>query len=123
MSIDSKLLRKQSQNLSRKKNAELFLLLVECSDILKKISPNKRKPWLSRVIEDLYDEQGGRCALCDEPLEFGKHHVDHKIPFCYGGGNERNNIQLAHPSCNRNKRAEVDPHDLLLYLEDRYMNI
>jgi len=21
--------------------------------------------------------------------------VDHKIPFCYGGGNERGNIQLA----------------------------
>jgi hypothetical protein len=49
--------------------------------------------------------------------------VDHKIPFCYGGGNERGNIQLAHSACNRLKRAEVNPHDLLAYLEDQYMNL
>jgi 5-methylcytosine-specific restriction endonuclease McrA len=48
--------------------------------------------------------------------------VDHKIPFCYGGGHERTNLQLAHPSCNRSRRSSVDPRDLLRYLEDRYMN-
>lgn len=49
--------------------------------------------------------------------------VDHIIPFKYGGGNERTNIQLARPPCNLQKGSTVDPHDLLKYLEDRYMNL
>jgi 5-methylcytosine-specific restriction endonuclease McrA len=48
--------------------------------------------------------------------------VDHKIPFCYGGGHERTNLQLAHASCNRSRQSSVAPRDLLRYLESRYMN-
>jgi 5-methylcytosine-specific restriction endonuclease McrA len=49
--------------------------------------------------------------------------VDHVIPFSWGGGNERANIQVVHSVCNRQKGRKVDPIDLLIYLEDRYMNL
>ncbi|WP_416367182.1 HNH endonuclease [Pseudomonas tohonis] len=87
------------------------------------MAPTRRRLWIIDVVKDLHREQNGICALCSLPLGLSDIDVDHKIPFCYGGGNERGNIQLAHSSCNRSKRAEVDPHDLLLYLEDRYMNL
>ncbi|WP_084336490.1 HNH endonuclease [Pseudomonas indica] len=102
---------------------EFWINLIECSQILQNLAPAKRRPWIIDVVRDLHRKQGGLCALCNQPLELSEMDVDHKIPFCYGGGNESSNIQLAHSSCNRSKRAEVDPHDLLRYLEDRYMNL
>ena len=71
---------------------------------------------------ELYQEQNGLCGLCETSMEPDAYEVDHKIPFAYGGGHERTNLQLAHPECNRRKGASVDPHHLLEYLEDRYMN-
>lgn len=102
---------------------EFWTNLMECSQILNNIAPGKRKPWLANVVQDMYRVQNGLCALCNLPMDLIEFDVDHKIPFCYGGGNERGNIQLAHSGCNRSKRAEVDPRDLLDYLEDRYMNL
>ena len=32
-------------------------------------------------------------------------------------------IQIAHLSCNRQKGHQVDPMDLLRYLEGRYLNL
>jgi CRISPR/Cas system Type II protein with McrA/HNH and RuvC-like nuclease domain len=97
--------------------------VVECSDILKELDPNHRRLWLSELIQDLYREQKGKCGICGRKVEWGDHHVDHIIPFCYGGGNEPANLQIAHPHCNRSKRKEVDPWDLLRYLEGRYLNL
>lgn len=102
---------------------EFWATVVESSEILKEIAPNHRKLWLVKVIRELYDEQKGICPLCGNPLTFGRHHVDHKIPFRYGGGNERGNIQLVHPECNNRKGDQVEPYDLLRYLEDRSMNL
>ena len=102
---------------------KFWTLVVESVSILKEIAPARRKPWLQHVIDDLYDEQHGMCRLCGEPMRKGTYHVDHKIPFTYGGGSERRNLQLAHPACNREKGTAVDPVDLLRYLEDRYMNL
>ena len=102
---------------------EFWATVVESSEILKEIAPNQRRAWLVHVIKELYDEQNGICPLCGNLLTYGNHHVDHKIPFRYGGGNERGNIQLVHPECNNRKRDQVDPHDLLRYLEDQGMNL
>ena len=97
--------------------------VAECSYILKEIAPNRRRPWLAEVIQDLHYKQGGRCGLCGLRVELGTHHIDHVIPFCYGGGNEPANLQIAHSDCNRSKRKEVNPWDLLRYLEGRYLNL
>ena len=102
---------------------EFWATLVESSEILNRLAPNRRRAWLADVIRDLHDEQKGLCALCGNQITLGNHHVDHIIPFCYGGGNEQGNIQLAHPECNNRKRTQVDPQKLLRYLEDRSMNL
>lgn len=116
-------IRERARSLEESTFRELWTLVVECASILREIAPNRRQIWLQEVIEELFREQEGLCGLCGKPLQRGMHEVDHKIPFVYGGGNERANIQLAHPECNRKKRAAVDPRDLLRYLEDRYMNL
>lgn len=113
----------RAKALEEKRFLELFQLVVENSEILKSIRPPKRKLWLSHVIERIYLDQDGKCAICNSKLEYGMHEVDHIIPHSYGGGNERANLQLACMSCNRSKRNSVDPVDLLEYLEDVYMNI
>jgi 5-methylcytosine-specific restriction endonuclease McrA len=102
---------------------QLWTLVAESASILRELSPNQRKPWLASVIQDLRYEQNGNCGLCGETLTGQDAEVDHIIPFCYGGGHERSNIQLACRPCNRSKRATVDPRDLLRYLEGRYMNL
>jgi 5-methylcytosine-specific restriction endonuclease McrA len=114
-------LQARAERLQRESEAEFSLSVVEIAQELQRISPSQRRPWLADVIAEIYEEQDGLCALCQEPLT-ATMDVDHKIPFCYGGGNERANIQLAHPSCNRQKRNAVAPGDLLRYLEDRWMN-
>lgn len=120
---DLKDLEQRAAELERESFNHLFMLLVECSQILQDISPARRRPWLLNVVQELHRSQKGLCAICNESLSLSEMDVDHKVPFSYGGGNERNNIQLAHSSCNRSKQAQVDPHDLLRYLEDRYMNL
>lgn len=84
--------------------------------------PTRRNPWLQDVIDDLRLEQDGMCAICGRSLDTEPNEVDHVVPFRWGGGNERENIQLTHMTCNRAKGSEVDPKALLLYLEDRWMN-
>jgi 5-methylcytosine-specific restriction endonuclease McrA len=122
MSISSKDLKLRAKSLESKSFYNLFQDLVECSDILKKIKSPKRHLWLTEVIQEIYEAQDGKCAVCNEPIELSSYEVDHKIPFCYGGGHERGNLQLTCVKCNRSKGKSVDSQDLLRYLEDRYMN-
>ena len=112
----------RARSLEESTFTDLWTLVVECSSILKEIAPIKRRPWLRHVVEEMYREQNGRCGLCNDLMEFDAWEIDHKIPSAYGGGNERTDLQLAHTECNRQKRSSVDPHDLLEYLQDRYMN-
>jgi 5-methylcytosine-specific restriction endonuclease McrA len=113
----------RAARLKEKKNQEFWKFVVECASILREIHPNQRRLWLSDVIDELYHVQNGLCALCDSQLEPHLMQVDHIIPFTYGGGNERTNLQLAHAECNNKKRANVDAWDLIKYLECRYMNL
>ena len=112
----------RAQRIEQDSFNEFWSLVAESASILRELHPNQRRPWLSHVIEELWDSQQGCCALCGLSLTRSSIDVDHRIPFCYGGGNERANLQLAHPQCNRAKRTSVDPKDLMRYLEDRYMN-
>jgi 5-methylcytosine-specific restriction endonuclease McrA len=106
-----------------RQNWEVFWgTVVECSVILREIAPPQRRPWLARVIEEIHEAQGGVCPLCSKPLLPNEWEIDHRIPFCYGGGNEPTNLQVAHITCNRRKGRQVDPTDLLRYLEGRYQN-
>lgn len=114
---------KRAARLKEQTSQELWGLVIECASILKEIHPNQRKLWLAEVVNELYEDQKGLCPLCSTELDVQSMQVDHIIPFVHGGGNERNNLQLAHKTCNNQKRAKVNVMDLLKYLECRYMNL
>lgn len=110
------------QKQERESYIAFVLSVVEASEIIRELSPRERKLWLQHVLDEIFDEQQGLCAICGEPME-GNYEVDHKVPFRHGGGHERSNLQLVHQLCNRSKGKKVDPLELLKYLEDRYMNM
>jgi 5-methylcytosine-specific restriction endonuclease McrA len=46
------------------------------------------------ILERLWDEQGGRCALSGLPLVIGEYaSVDHKIPLSKGGTHDASNLR------------------------------
>ena len=54
----------------------------------------------------LYEQQGGRCEACRKkfsPKGKGTFHVDHMLPLVLGGSNDRSNLQLLCPTCNKRK--------------------
>ncbi|CAM4206018.1 HNH endonuclease [Vibrio neonatus] len=102
---------------------ELMEVALECSEVVKGLSPTKRRAWLTEVLEEMLVIQASKCALCKTDIEFGSFEVDHIIPHSRGGGNERTNLQLLCKLCNRKKGSSVAPQDLLRYLESRYMNL
>jgi 5-methylcytosine-specific restriction endonuclease McrA len=56
-----------------------------------------------RVIE----RDGYICGLCLGPVEPADVHIDHIHPVSLGGGNELENLQVAHSLCNIRKGARV----------------
>ncbi|MEI6258297.1 MAG: HNH endonuclease signature motif containing protein [Deltaproteobacteria bacterium] len=101
---------------------DFWTQVTECSTILREIAPNVRRPWLMKVIYEIYEKQDGKCSLCSEQVS-PPWHIDHIIPFSYGGGNESSNVRIAHPECNMKRgNRGVNPWDLLRYMEDKYMN-
>ena len=102
---------------------DLWPVLEECSQLLRELAPVKRRLFMAHVVAELHDEQDGLCAICSGPLDLDALHVDHRIPFTWGGGNERGNLQVAHPRCNQRKADAVEAYDLVPYLESRCMNI
>lgn len=63
-------------------------------------------------IREIRKLQRNRCAepSCRRSLRGIKAHADHIMPLALGGSNERRNIQLLCPKCNRSKWA-TDPID------------
>lgn len=115
-------IKKKSESLKKLSFQHFWTDVVECSELMKQLDPNQRRPWIVDVICQMYEEQAGRCALTGHPLD-ASFEVDHIVPASYGGGNERTNLRLVSRSANRMRgNRGVDPHDLLRYLEDRYQN-
>lgn len=57
----------------------------------------------------LLDLQGGKCFICDEPINLVLHQgqldIDHIVPLAQQGADEENNFALTHGSCNKMKGA------------------
>ena len=51
-------------------------------------------------------ESNGLCGICRQPIDH-KAEWDHIIPLARGGSHTQDNLQLAHPSCNRKKNRKL----------------
>ena len=56
-------------------------------------------------VKALLEQQQGHCLYCYNRLD--TYHVDHVIPLSRGGGNGKDNIALACPTCNTSKGAKL----------------
>ena len=86
----------------------LFYKKVDC--IWSQHSPSKRRLKLSQAdIARRITSQGNKCPICDAEVFVGEDvEADHIKPISVGGSDTLDNIQIVHPSCNRQKRNESD---------------
>lgn len=54
----------------------------------------------------LHSKQGGKCYICDEPIEenFQNVDIDHIVPLILNGKDSENNFAITHSICNREKQ-------------------
>jgi 5-methylcytosine-specific restriction endonuclease McrA len=64
-----------------------------------------RVEYVDRTV--VYERDQGICGICRELADVDDFHVDHIIPLAKGGEHSYENVQVAHPSCNRAKRDRV----------------
>jgi len=63
----------------------------------------------------IWERDDGVCGVCLEPVALEKMHLDHVIPVSLGGEQAWDNLQPAHPVCNRkkgNKLGSLEPPTL-----------
>ena len=59
-----------------------------------------------RMRERLFEQQNGKCGLCQRPItDLAKTHIDHITAIAQGGSEEEWNLHLAHARCNLRKYA------------------
>lgn len=63
----------------------------------------KRRRFSRSALADLYDAQGGRCAICAGSLVGKAWHADHEIPLAIGGADEVANLRLVCVPCHAEK--------------------
>ena len=66
--------------------------------------------WTKEYLAILMTRQRGRCVYCKAAFTETGYHVDHIVPLARGGLNDRTNIQLTCPNCNRRKTTKL-PHE------------
>jgi hypothetical protein len=65
-----------------------------------------------RARSEIYDEQGGKCALCRRNLKREEATIDHIFPRSLGGAvNVRQNLRVACMRCNSSRGRQIDPQD------------
>lgn len=94
----------QASEIWRKNNKEK----VNAKAAARRARKRKAKGRFTEIdITNLISLQKGKCVCCKTDIK-KIHHVDHIIPLAKGGSNERKNLQILCPKCNRNKSAK-DP--------------
>jgi len=64
---------------------------------------------IQQVYEDNIKFYGTlTCYLCLKPIEFRQDSLEHKIPLSRGGTNKKENLAIAHNSCNSSKGKKTE---------------
>lgn len=92
-----------------KSNPEKMRFIVKQGTIKRRT--NERLP--TKYIQAIYEENIKKygtltCELCRMPIEFGLDSIDHNMPISRGGGNEQENLQVLHRSCNAKKYTKTN---------------
>lgn len=58
-----------------------------------------------RVRDRIFDREGGKCHLCDQPIVGKKWALDHVKALINGGENREKNLKPIHIACHRDKTA------------------
>lgn len=112
--IDARISRLKKRNIE-----ELNNVVKHCIAIEKEFNPTSRGSISKEERLRLYNTQNGICPLCDAGLEFSGAEADHIIAFANCGGNEYENFQMTHRTCNRQKGDRNQPIEVVNYLEQR----
>lgn len=64
------------------------------------------EPYTVEDILQMYDDQDGRCAYCEEPL-LGDFEIDHMVPLSRNGLDGWDNFAITCPPCNRTKNTRT----------------
>lgn len=113
----------RAKHTERQVDLEATFETDEAVERLNNVAPIPRKKWMENVTKELWLEQGGKCAICKDPMSRNSFDVDHIVPHSKGGGNERTNLRLTHVSCNRSRGNNCDRRTVIENLEDRAMNL
>jgi hypothetical protein len=75
--------------------------------MIKDVGTTKRKPLTPTGRLKLFEDEGGICCICGQPI-IGKFIDEHKRALGLGGSNARSNRGIAHPKCAAIKTQEQD---------------
>lgn len=78
----------------------------------KNTAGRRRARIVSRPFEhidpnEVYAASGGICGLCGAHVSIDSFEIDHILPIARGGGHTRDNVQVAHRTCNKKKGARL----------------
>lgn len=54
------------------------------------------------------ERDDGICGICGRDVDPFKYEIDHTVPLSRGGAHSYENVQVAHPRCNRQKNNRED---------------
>lgn len=67
----------------------------------------RRRNLPRRLREAVIARDGYVCGLCGDDVASDDVHIDHILPVAHGGGDQLDNLQVAHSLCNIRKGASI----------------
>lgn len=76
-----------------------YILDVKSKNFVLTVGTRRRLYFSIKKIKAMYRDQDGKCAYCQQEMNFN-YHIEHVIPLSVGGTNKESNLVLSCPRCN-----------------------